>query len=391
MNSIDGSIGFSSLVRILRKRSWWLLLGTVLGLVAAGLYLFVIPTTYTGTAQVNITAVSSEPVTEGRAVSSLVDLSTERQLAASSNTAQLAAEYLGEGWTAKELMSGVSVSGDPEGTVLRISYTDIDQQRAIEGADQLAKAYLQVRTSLVLERVASVVNSIDTKIEENERELETLMETTGGYDPASSVRVETLRNDIQALQERRSTWNDISVQAGQVITPASANDVRADPVRWRVLVLGLFGGLFLGVLLVLVRQLVARRPTGPEEIEDLLDVPVWRPVGDVGDQKRWELAAEMVRHANRTPDNLAVLVDWNSTDGRSAASALTETVVAAIIDINNDRAQILRALIGVQSAVLVVPLSWPKKFLTELVKDIESIDVALIGVIVVAPNAKETQ
>jgi hypothetical protein len=389
MNSSDGAIGISSLIRILRKRVQWIVLGIVLGLVGAGAYIFFVPTTYTGTAEVNITAVSAQPLTEGKAASSLVDLSTERQLAASSNTATLAAEYLGAGWSTGQLMQGVTVSGDPDGTVLRISYSDTNEERAIQGADNLARAYLEVRTSLAKERISNVVSSIDKQIADNERELEGLNQA-GVYDSASSVRAETLRSDIQSLQERRSTWNDVSVQAGQVITPASANPVRTEPIWWRVVALGFAGGFFLGLILVLIRQAVARRPSGPEEIELLLDSPVWRPVGKVGTPGRWDLAAEQVRHANRKNDSLAILVDWPVADGKAATEALADVIVATIIDTNNERAQILRALSGLSTAVLVVPMNWSKSELTEFVADLESVDVSLLGVIVVEPGEAST-
>lgn len=385
MNSSDGAIGISSLIRILRKRVQWIVLGILLGIAAAGGYLLFVPTTYTGTAEVNITAVSAQPVTEGKSASSLVDLSTERQLAASSNTATLAVEYLGSGWTISQLMSGVTVSGDPDGTVLRIAYSDTDQQRAIDGADNLARAYLEVRTSLAKERISSVVSSIDKQIAENERELENLTQNSA-YDAGSTVRADTLRYDIQSLQERRSTWNDVSVQAGQVITPASANAVRSEPTWWRVMILGVAGGIFLGLILVLLRQAVARRPSGPEEIELLLDSPVWRPVGKVGTPNRWELAAEQVRHANRENDSLAILVDWPVADGQAATEALADVIVTTIIDTNNERAQILRALSGLSTAVLVVPMNWSKAELTQFVADLESVDVSLLGVIVVEPG-----
>ncbi len=389
MNSSDGAIGISSLIRILRKRVQWIVLGIILGLVGAGAYIFFVPTTYTGTAEVNITAVSAQPLTEGKAASSLVDLSTERQLAASSNTATLAAEYLGAGWTTGQLMQGVTVSGDPDGTVLRISYSDTNEERAIQGADNLARAYLEVRTSLAKERISNVVSSIDKQIADNERELEGLNQA-GVYDSASSVRAETLRSDIQSLQERRSTWNDVSVQAGQIITPASANPVRTEPIWWRVVALGFAGGFFLGLILVLIRQAVARRPSGPEEIELLLDSPVWRPVGKVGTPGRWDLAAEQVRHANRKNDSLAILVDWPVADGKAATEALADVIVATIIDTNNERAQILRALSGLSTAVLVVPMNWSKSELTEFVADLESVDVSLLGVIVVEPGEAST-
>ncbi|AKK04817.1 capsular polysaccharide biosynthesis protein [Corynebacterium mustelae] len=383
MNQEHGSIGFAALLRIVLKRGLWVLVGTVVGLVIAVGYLLVVPTTYTGTAEVNITAVSSEPVTEGRSASSLVDLSTERQLAASSSTAQLAAAYLGDGWTSEMLMEGISVTGDPDGTVLRVAYTDTDQQRAVEGADQLARAYLDVRSSLVIDRIESVVKSIDRQIKESELELERLLQAQDGYNTSVTVRIDTVRLAIQALQQRRTTWNDVSVESGQVITPAKENVVDTNPSKSKILALGLLSGMFLGIVLALVRHVAARRPLEPEDLEELLDAPVWRPIASVGDKTRWDLAAELLRYAKNDDDSLAIIVDWSASDAMAAAAALSQSTVATMIDVNNNRAQVLRELVGVQSAVLVVPLNWHKVDLQQFVTDIEAINVSLIGIIVV--------
>lgn len=381
----DGSIGLGTLLGNLRRRARWIVIGTVVGVLLAAGYLLVVPTTHTGTAEVNITAVSTDPVIEGRSAASLIDLPTERQLATSSRTAEQAAAILGEGWTATELMQGISVEADPDGTVLRISYTDEDYDRAIAGADQLALAYLEVRTSLVVERAQGVFDSIDEQIANTEDELQKLLASGDAGTVSGSVREGTLRQAIEALQLRRVTWSALSVQAGQVITPASASSVEADPSRTKIFLLGLFSGLFLGVLLALVRHGVARNPAGDEEMEVLMDAPVWRPVGPIGDDARWGLAAEMVRHANRDYEGLAILVDGNTADGLDAATAVAKVEQAAVIDINTDPTRVLRALNGLQSAVLVVPLTWRKVDLTQLLVDIQAVGVTLIGTIVVQP------
>ena len=386
----DGSISLSTLLANLRRRVAWIIFGTVTGVVVAAIYLLAVPTTHTAVAEVNITSVSADPVTEGRSTSSVIDLSTEQQLAASSRTAERAAETLGEGWTAAQLMRGITVTADPEGTVLNISYTDEEEQRAIAGADQLAQAYLEVRTSLVVERAQGAFDTIDQQIVATEEELQKLLASGENVTVSGSVREGTLRQAIEALQLRRVNWSALSIQAGQVITPAAAHDVESDPSTAKVLLLGLLSGLFLGVLMALVRHGLARRPAGNEDVEVLLGVPVWRPVGPVGDETRWGLAAEMVRHANRSYDGLAILVDGHSGDGLDAANAVARVARAAIIDINVDPTRVLRALNGLQSAVLVVPLSWRKVDLTQLLVDVEAVGITLIGAIVVQSIDTET-
>ncbi|WIM73069.1 Wzz/FepE/Etk N-terminal domain-containing protein [Corynebacterium suedekumii] len=84
----DRGLDVSLVSRVLQRRKKWIVLGVVLGIVLSVVYLLLTPTTYTASARVNITALGTEPVPEGRSVSSLVDIPTERQLAASALTAE---------------------------------------------------------------------------------------------------------------------------------------------------------------------------------------------------------------------------------------------------------------------------------------------------------------
>ncbi|WP_460490597.1 Wzz/FepE/Etk N-terminal domain-containing protein, partial [Corynebacterium nasicanis] len=286
-NSLDGSL----FATILRRRRKWILLGTVLGLVLSVAYLLLTPPTYTATARVNITALGSEPVPEGRAVSSLVDIPTERQLAASALTTEGAARDLGAGWRASDIGSGLSVSGDPSSSVLGVSYAASDRERAILGADAVARAYLEVRGTLVSERAEAMVESIDERIAQYEQERRELVRSSPAGDVATAVRIDTIDAGVLALQQRRATWSDVSTRAGEIITPASSAEVSTSPVLWRVIALGLLGGLFAGVVMAAVRHRVDRVASHADDVRDLLGVDLLRPQGPYGDTRRWDAAA----------------------------------------------------------------------------------------------------
>lgn len=229
----DSSLGLSVVSRIIQQRTKWIVLGTVIGVVLSISYLLLAPTTYTATARVSITALGSEPVPEGRSLSSVIDIPTERQIASSALTTEGAAEDLGAGWTVYELRKGLAVSGEPTSTVLGISFSATDRKRSIEGANALARAYLVARTSLVTERARAITDMIDERIEGYEKELRGVVGGAGDQADAA-VRAETIKTGILALQQRRATWSDIPVQAGQVISPAKNDEVSQTPVLWRV-------------------------------------------------------------------------------------------------------------------------------------------------------------
>ena len=197
----ETSLDVSVVSRIVRQRKKWIVLGTVIGIAGSLAYLLITPTSYTATARVSITALGAEPIPEGRSLSSVLDIPTERQLAASALTTEDAAATLGDGWTADELRSGLAVAGDPTSTVLALSYTDTDRARAIEGADALADSYLTVRSDMVAERVDGMRDTITDRLQDYEEELEELR-ASGLIGTATQVRTESVESGIMALQQR---------------------------------------------------------------------------------------------------------------------------------------------------------------------------------------------
>ncbi|VEG29535.1 GumC domain-containing protein [Actinomyces howellii] len=376
--------------RVLRVRRLWFALGLVLGLCAALAYLQIVPTVYQSTAVVNITAVSTDPAAAGKAPSSVLDMPTELQLASSAITADLAAETLGEGWDSSTLRQGVEVKGDSDGTIVSITYSDTDKDRAMQGADALASSYLQVRTLLVTERVAAVGSSLDQQMENLRTQLaDQLQQGAVSEDDAAqsqaSAAEETTRIMLQTLANRRVALTDVSSVAGQVITPAAANKVTVLPPRRTVVAAGLMGGLFLGLLLVLARQAVARRPADNEEIEDMLGVQVWLPEASIGRTSRWASVAEMVAWAVAdSPSSAAVLADLGGPDSRAAAASVAQAADATVIDLRRARQRVLRAMRGRGAVVLVATPAWTKARFERVSRDISAVGCELVGVMLAA-------
>lgn len=387
-----GAVSMAQLSYIVRNRRLWILLGVVLGIVVAMAYLVTTPKQYRATAVVNIVPISSQPVAEGKAASSLIDLATEKQLAESASTAKVAADALDWRWTPERLRSGVKASGDPNGTVINISYSDSSREDAVAGANELADAYLLVRTNLATERGKDLEKSLDQEIDRLEGELREGQNNVSGP-RVDDVRAQTIRSAIETLQDRKLTIAGFAPRSGEVITPAHMGSAQETPEKTKIAVLGILAGLFVGVLLAFAVHLLSRKPSDDEDLEFLLGVPVWQAERDVPPSTRWELAAEFVRHASHESHATAVLVDTSSPEAVVAGKTVISASGGALIDVKKTRGALLRSLNTVDAAILVAPLTWAKKELLQLKDDLENVGTNLLGVVLVdegLPTREET-
>lgn len=401
--------GTRTLLRIVRTRRVWVLIGILVGVVAAVGMLVLVPRTATVSALVNITAVTTDPAPQDRSASNLVDMSTEVQIARSSLTASRAAELLGSGWTAVDLRDATEVTGDAEGTIVRISVSSADEGEARRAADALAQAYLEVRTSLVRERVEAVAESIDTELAALRDQLrDALVEaqaaTEGSTERAAAqAQEDTLRTRVQTLSTRRASLYDITSDAGQVLTPAADAVAWWAPSRSTFLLGGTAAGVVLGLALALLRQGLARHPSGPEELSEVLGVPVWsRDSADTGGSggagvEAWASAAQLAAFASEGAGPCGLMLEGSSPDAADVEGAFAatrrqsrsggprgpRTEGVEVIDLDSTRADVLRALSGVQVVVLALSPRWRTLELRRLVDEVAATGRELVGALVV--------
>ena len=399
--------------RVLRVRKWWIVFGMIVGIMVGGLYLFLVPTSYTANALVNVTAVTTDPAPSDRAASSLVDMTTELELARSALTAQRAVETLGPGWDPVELAEGATVSGDPSGTIVRISYSDPIEERAIEGADALAVAYLETRTGMVRERARAVGESIDDQLEVLRSQLETViaqMNAAGPGTPAAAsaqAQQETIRLGIQSLANRRASLYEIPIAAGEVITPAAQAEVWVAPSKRTVALASLLGGVFLGVALAMIRQWLSRKPANAEEVADLLGIEAWTPDDTVTGPARWASAATIATFTAEGEGPVALVINRASPDSPDVLQAFATAFnvhvpspwtpgtdstmprdnVLTIVNLASPRAEVLRSLTGCTQVVVGLSLEWRKEDIANLVGELDEIQRDIVGVLIVRPAA----
>lgn len=110
--------------------------GLVLGVVAA----FGVPATHTATVSMTVTSPTITPAPAVRAsLSNTTDMVTEQGIAKSATVLDAAAEKLGGGVTASELRSNMDVSGDTNGTIVKIEYSAPTRAEAVAAADAIAE------------------------------------------------------------------------------------------------------------------------------------------------------------------------------------------------------------------------------------------------------------
>lgn len=382
----NSSLGFDSATKILGRRKAWIAVGMIIGLLVAVGYLLLAPKQYAASALVHVTTVSASSNPD-----SGVDMVTERELAASADTAQSAVEKLGPEWTRDQLMQGVDVTGDADGTVLRIGYTDSSEQRAVDGAMGIAEAYLEQRTSAALQRNESAASAIDEQIANQEQRLADLVGGEPRLSISEQIQEESLRQSISDLQQRKFETDAVIGASGQIITPADANPVYASPSLLRTLALGLIGGLALGIALALIVHGVSRKPGDSADIQSMLAVPAWRPAAGVGENARWALAGSFAEKATAGSAQTVVLADLSNADAEAAAKAIAADIGAGaenaqqqvnVCDLQENWVEAVRFAGHADAAIAVVPLGWKKATVERLSHDLTLVDANLVGCVV---------
>lgn len=257
-------VSLGSYLSALRRRWLTVILTTVLGVALASAYLFAVPPTYTATAEVSISVITSDPFNASRAASGLLDMPGEARVAGSHAVAERAADILGE-MTPQAVRKSIEVTGSADSTTLRISATGDRPDTARRIADVVADQYLDFRSSQADERIARTVQAArDRLADERARLLEAtqrLAEAKAGS--AEAVQAETDRSllnfEISSTVDQLTAAQSIDTAGGFIINPAAAAPVDRQPSSSLILATGLLAGLATGLLLAFAVDAFDRR------------------------------------------------------------------------------------------------------------------------------------
>lgn len=257
---------------ILRRR--WRVVGTcvLLGVVAAGLYLALVPQKLTAATLVQINVITTDPFNADRSSADVVDGQTEVQLARSSPVLSAVADKLGDQRTASDLRGAMQVTLLPEATVVRIAFTSDTEKNATRTADAVAEAYLDFRSEQAADRISAITESLEGRradVREALRKANArLSRAIAGSAAATQAETDrqALGTDLDSLTGQINSLNAIDTNSGMILTSAEDGTVSVSPQRTTFLLAGLFGGLLLGVLAAFVFNVLDRRVRDPYDV-----------------------------------------------------------------------------------------------------------------------------
>ena len=317
--------------------------GLVLGVVAA----FGVPSTHTATVSMTVTSPTITPAPAVRAsLSNTTDMVTEQGIAKSATVLDAAAEKLGGGVTASELRSNMDVSGDTNGTIVKIEYSAPTRAEAVAAADAIAEFYLQQRTALVEQRADEMAAAANEDIAALEAELGTLQPTVDEDGKVTEdPRADEVTKEINKLKEQVAQLEPYHASAGLVITSADASSDTVEPSKARLILIFTVVGVFAGLVLVLLRETRARSLASPTQLADLTALPVWSAEENVPEP--WLAPTRMLAMAIDRDHWVDLIVDASDPEARQLhrvlSRSLAETRVPAprLIDIHQPLASLL--------------------------------------------------
>jgi uncharacterized protein involved in exopolysaccharide biosynthesis len=247
----EAVIGRNELIRVVLAKWWLILLTTVIGASAAYLYSSAQPLSYSADAQVLLRPVLWSPLGGAEDVKP----ETEVVVATSAVVAQRAAQTLGNGAEASDLVKHVDVSVDGAGDVLDFSFSGSSARDSIDGATAFAQAYIDFRSEdaqASADRyrapLESQISELDTQIRETRRELN----TTSTASPSYALLLEKLNDAVdtrQLLRDQLAPLTSLSTDAGKLLGVAQAGSSAAAPTKQLALIVGAAFGMMIGIVL----------------------------------------------------------------------------------------------------------------------------------------------
>jgi uncharacterized protein involved in exopolysaccharide biosynthesis/Mrp family chromosome partitioning ATPase len=312
-------------------RRWWLvLIGLLIGLLAAGAYLVLATKTYTSVASVQVTAtgIADTSLPSGsRNAASNVDMDTEAQVLKSNAVSGLAATALKTSLLPSELAKKVTVTVPPNSAVLTISFAAPNAHDAQAGAQAYADAYLANRTTVARGILDSELSNLRNQLPALTKQLEDVTGQTAVL-PGSSAQhayavaqAAILHSQIDSINAAIGPLVQQGITPGRILTPADLPTAASSPQFTLVGSSGLLGGLLLGALLAVTAVRRDRRIHRSSEFATGLGLPLLAVLPSQGVKSVGLLTSESA--------------------GASAVRELRDRLVGG----------------GVEGSVLIVPLS----------------------------------
>lgn len=283
LSSDIGSVDLSEYLRRLRRRSWLVLLGLVVGVVGASFWTANQAEQYRSEALILVLpaeAGTSATLVSGR-TSGAINLDTEAQIVRSALIADAVNTTLTEAGgvavpMAAELMEHLEVVVPPNSQVLQIGYVASTAGDAQVVADAYAKAYLSERSRAVTAAVEDARTRLTEERNGLQGELSDVIDEIGELselltEPPELALAEARRDivvsQINAIDTELATLNSVRAESGRLLTAAPLPDAPFAPNQTVDLAAGALVGLVLGVVLAIAVDRFDRRIRSTGDVE----------------------------------------------------------------------------------------------------------------------------
>jgi succinoglycan biosynthesis transport protein ExoP len=285
------SVGLDDYLGILRRR--WRLIVAILSLagVAAAVWSLERVPSYQATTSILIQPITSDQFDSQVRPDQLLNMTNEQQVVLSTPVAAKAVAAMRAWATPEELLERVSVDVPANSQILAIHFSDPAPRTAQLGADELAKAYLDVRAMGVKQRIKASVANLQRQIEAlgQRRQAQNAILSRSTATPAERQSAQglkdTLTQQITSLDQKIADLQQLNASPGAIIQPAVLPTTRTSPNHKVDLGIGLAIGLLAGVAAALVRDRIDLRLRGYEDLAERLGRPV---LARVPPFPRWE-------------------------------------------------------------------------------------------------------
>ncbi len=267
----------AGLLAVARRRGGWVLLGLIIGILAAGLYATSTAVTYSSEAKVTVRAVATDPFQAGVNTNASISMDTEKDIASSSAVAQAAAALMNSADTPAELLRHVTVVNPPNTQILSISFAASSKAVAVAGANSFANAYLSNRQATITGSAKNITRTISSQISalntQRAKIAAQLITASGANKDTLGSQRSLIDTQLAALQARLDQLASLDTTPGTVTQLAASSGTPSSSNK-QLLVLGALLGLIVGLVLARVREGSDRRVWAPEDAAAILHSPL---------------------------------------------------------------------------------------------------------------------
>jgi Mrp family chromosome partitioning ATPase len=186
------------------------------------------------------------------------DAATDLKLVSLEVVRQRAAQTLGGDYTARRLEKSISIAADGQSDLVKVNATAPTAAESARVANAVAAAYLSFRRASVNGQIQDAIDAV--------RASYARLDSTERISPQGVA----LRFSLEKLRVLKS----IPTADAQIVQPAQPPATTSSPHPKRAAAIGAFLGLIIGLALALMVEQLDRRVRRPEQLEELLGLPV---------------------------------------------------------------------------------------------------------------------